>query len=301
MTQNNNYQGLWVPLVTPLRHDSIDHAALQRLVRHLRGQGVAGFVACGSTGEAALLDEAEQDAVLETICAAAAGMPVMMGVSGPRPAQVAARMLALAKQFPVHAFLLPAPSYIRPSQQGLLSFFESIADVAPAPVVLYDIPYRTGVKIELPTLLKLAEHPRIQALKDCGGSLQATQALIADGRLAVLAGEDHNLFPTLALGGAGAITACAHLHTAHFAALVQALRCEQTETARRIWRTLTRLINLCFAESNPAPIKSVLARLGQLHNELRAPLHCATPELEERLWAAYQQAGDQLEPAGLAA
>ena len=163
---DNNYSGLWIPLVTPLHHDAVDHAALSQLVLHLKAQGIKGFVACGSTGEAALLDAHEQDAVLETVCEAAGGTPVMMGVSGPRPAQVAARMLAIAKCFPVRAFLLPAPSYIRPSQQGLLNFFGSIADVAPAPLVLYDIPYRTGVKIELPTLLSLAAHPNIEALKE---------------------------------------------------------------------------------------------------------------------------------------
>jgi 4-hydroxy-tetrahydrodipicolinate synthase len=288
------FEGLWIPLVTPLRHDEVDHHMLQRLVRRLQADGASGFVACGSTGEAALLDEREQDEVLESICEAAGATPVMMGVSGARPSLVAARMQGIAKRFPVEAFLLPAPSYIRPSQLGLLHFFGSIADASPRPLVLYDIPYRTGVKIELPTLLTLAEHPNIQALKDCGGNLQTTQTLIADGRLAVLAGEDHNIFPTLALGGAGAIAASAHLHTPAFAQLVRALKDEQTETARRLWRALARLINLCFAESNPAPIKAVLARLGQLHNGLRAPLQAATPELEQRLWEAHQQAQAQL-------
>lgn len=291
---HKKYEGLWIPLVTPLRHDQVDHGALTRLTQQLRGAGVQGFVALGSTGEAALLEPHEQEAVLETICEAAGPLPVIVGLSGPRPGAVAARMQELAKRFPIQAFLLPAPSYIRPTQQGLLHFFESIADQTPAPLMLYDIPYRTGVKIELPTLLKLAEHPRIEALKDCGGSLHATQALIADGRLALLAGEDHNLFTTLALGGRGAIAASAHLHTAAFVQLVEALRREQTESARRLWRPLTRLINLCFAESNPAPIKAVMARLGQLHNELRAPLLVATPELDERLWEAYQQAREQL-------
>jgi 4-hydroxy-tetrahydrodipicolinate synthase len=299
VSDNNNhkpYEGLWIPLVTPLRHDAVDHLALQRLVRRLRAEGVQGFVACGSTGEAALLDEHEQDGVLESICEAAGDTPVMMGVSGARPALVAARMQGIAKRFPVRAFLLPAPSYIRPSQQGLLHFFSAIADASPLPLVLYDIPYRTGVKIELPTLLQLAGHPNIEALKDCGGHLQGTQAMIADGRLAVLAGEDHNLFTTLALGGVGAIAASAHLHTPAFVELVQALRTEQTERARQLWRALSRLINLSFAESNPAPIKALLARLGQLNNELRAPLQTATPELEERLWEAYQQAQAQLAP-----
>lgn len=294
------YRGLWIPLVTPFRHEAIDHKALQRLVRHLGACGVRGFVACGSTGEAALMEPHEQDALLETVCEAAGALPVMVGVSGTRPGTVAARMQELAKQFPVHAFLLPPPSYIRPTQAGLLSFFETLADQAPAPLVLYDIPYRTGVKIELPTLLQLAAHPRIQALKDCGGQLGATQALIQDGRLAVLAGEDHAVFSTLALGGAGAIAASAHLLTPAYVALVQALAEQRIEPARQLWHSLARLIGLCFAESNPAPLKALLARQGWLHNELRAPLQPATPGLETSLQEAEQQARVHLGGLGLA-
>lgn len=294
------YRGLWIPLVTPFRHEAIDHKALQRLVRHLGACGVRGFVACGSTGEAALMEPHEQDALLATVCEAAAGLPVMVGVSGMRPGGVAARMQTLAKQFPVHAFLLPPPSYIRPSQTGLLHFFEAIADQAPAPLVLYDIPYRTGVKIELPTLLQLAAHPRIQALKDCGGQLSATQALIQDGRLAVLAGEDHAVFSTLALGGAGAIAASAHLLTPAYVALVQALAEDRIEHARALWQRLARLIGLCFAESNPAPLKALLAQQGWLHNELRAPLQPATAGLLASLLEAEAQAREQLGELGTA-
>ena len=294
------YRGLWIPLVTPFRHEAIDHQALQRLVQHLGACGVRGFVACGSTGEAAMMEPHEQDALLATVCEAAAGLPVMVGVSGMRPGGVAARMQTLAKQFPVHAFLLPPPSYIRPSQTGLLHFFEAIADQAPAPLVLYDIPYRTGVKIELPTLLQLAAHPRIQALKDCGGQLSATQALIQDGRLAVLAGEDHAVFSTLALGGAGAIAASAHLLTPAYVALVQALADDRIEPARALWQRLARLIGLCFAESNPAPLKALLAQQGWLHNELRAPLQPATPGLLASLLEAEAQAREQLGELGTA-
>lgn len=294
------YRGLWIPLVTPFRHEAIDHLALQRLVQHLGACGVRGFVACGSTGEAALMEPHEQDALLATVCEAAAGLPVMVGVSGMRPGAVAARMQTLAKQFPVHAFLLPPPSYIRPSQTGLLHFFEAIADQAPAPLVLYDIPYRTGVKIELPTLLQLAAHPRIQALKDCGGQLNATQALIQDGRLAVLAGEDHAVFSTLALGGAGAIAASAHLLTPAYVALVQALAEDRIEPARALWQRLARLIGLCFAESNPAPLKALLAQQGWLHNELRAPLQPATAGLLASLLEAEAQAREQLGELGTA-
>lgn len=166
--------------------------------------------------------------------------------------------------------------------------------------MLYDIPYRTGVKIELPTLLQLAAHPRIQALKDCGGQLNATQALIQDGRLAVLAGEDHAVFSTLALGGAGAIAASAHLLTPAYVALVQALAEDRIEPARALWQRLARLIGLCFAESNPAPLKALLAQQGWLHNELRAPLQPATAGLLASLLEAEAQAREQLGELGTA-
>lgn len=277
-----DFSGLWIPVVTPFAHGEVDHAALKALVVRLKHDGVRGLVASSSTGEGGLLDEAEQNAALATIVEAAGDLPVIMGVSGPRPERVAARTQWLAGRFPLLAFLLPAPSYIRPSQAGLLSYFRTVADATPLPLVLYDIPYRTGVKIELATLLALAVHPAIQALKDCGGQPSSTEALIADGRLAVLAGEDHQIFGTMALGGAGAITASAHLQTPRFVALVRSLQSGDLPRARVLWRQLRPLIELCFAESNPAPIKAMLARQGAMRDELRAPLQPASAQLQQR-------------------
>jgi len=277
-----DFSGLWIPVVTPFAHGEIDHGALKALVLRLKQDGVSGLVASSSTGEGALLDEAEQNAALATIVEAAGGLPVIMGVSGPRPERVAGRTQWLAERFPLHAFLLPPPSYIRPSQAGLLSYFRTVADATPLPLVLYDIPYRTGVKIELATLLELAAHPAIQGLKDCGGQPAATEALIADGRLAVLAGEDHQIFGTLALGAAGAITASAHLQTRRFVALVKALQADDLPRARELWRQLRPLIELCFTEPNPAPIKAMLAGQGEMQNELRPPLQPASAELQQR-------------------
>ncbi|TDP74335.1 4-hydroxy-tetrahydrodipicolinate synthase family protein [Roseateles toxinivorans] len=277
-----DFSGLWIPVVTPFVHGEIDHGALKALVLRLKRDGVGGFVASSSTGEGGLLNEAEQNAALATTVEAAGGLPVIMGVSGLRPERVAARTQWLAERFPLHAFLLPPPSYIRPSQAGLLSYFRTVADATPLPLVLYDIPYRTGVKIELATLLELAAHPAIQGLKDCGGQPASTEALIGDGRLAVLAGEDHQIFGTLALGGTGAITASAHLQTPRFVALVQSLLAGDLPRGRMLWRQLRPLIELCFDEPNPAPIKAMLARQGAVQNELRAPLQPASAELQQR-------------------
>jgi 4-hydroxy-tetrahydrodipicolinate synthase len=275
--------GLWVPLVTPFAPDGdVDHAALSALTGRLRAQGVSGVVACGSTGEAAALDKAEQLAVLETVLHAAQGLPVVMGVSGHHLGQMLAWLGELSR-YPLAGLLVPAPHYIRPAQPGLLQWFRAIADEASAPIVLYDIPYRTGATLTTETLMALAEHPRIVAIKDCGGEPAKTQALIADGRLAVLGGEDAQMFATLALGGAGAIAASAHWQTARFVELITLLRQGDLPGARSAWMALQPWIAACFAEPNPAPLKALLAQAGWMHNVLRAPMTAASPALQAQL------------------
>lgn len=278
------FSGLWIALVTPFKDGAVDHPALATLTARLRAEGVSGFVACGSTGEAAALDKAEQLQVLETVLEAARGLPVVMGVSGYHQGQVLDQVQALAR-YPLAGLLVSAPHYIRPSQDGLLHWFRAIADASAVPVVLYDIPYRTGATLTTETLLALAAHPRIQAIKDCGGSSAKTQALIADGRLQVLTGEDAQIFNTLALGGSGAISACAHWQTAQFVELVGLLRGGDLLQARRAWQALQPWIEACFAEPNPAPLKARLAHAGEMCNELRAPMMVASPALVQRLLA----------------
>lgn len=280
----NPFQGLWIPLVTPFKDGDVDHPALHALTTRLRADGVAGFVACGSTGEAAALDKDEQLQVLQTVLDAAAGLPVVMGLSGYHLGQVTAQVQHWAG-LPLAGLLVPAPHYIRPSQEGLLHWFRAIADASHVPLVVYDIPYRTGATLHAETLLALAEHPRVKAIKDCGGNPAKTQALIADGRLAVLAGEDAQMFTTLALGGAGAIAASAHWQVARFVELIAQVQSGQLARARVAWQELQPWIELCFAEPNPAPLKALLAREGWMRNELRAPMMAASPALVQRLQA----------------
>lgn len=278
------FSGLWIPLVTPFRDGAIDHPALAAMTARLAQQGVAGFVACGSTGEAAALDKAEQLAVLETVLGAAPGLPVVMGLSGYHLGQTVEWVQTLAR-YPLAGLLVPAPHYIRPSQDGLLHWFRAIADASATPLVIYDIPYRTGATLATETLLALAAHPRIRAIKDCGGNPAKTQALIADGRLAVLAGEDAQMFTTLALGGTGAIAASAHWQAPQFVELVALLRAGRLAEARGMWQALSPWIEMCFAEPNPVPLKAVLAQAGWMRNELRAPMMPASQALAQRLQA----------------
>jgi 4-hydroxy-tetrahydrodipicolinate synthase len=283
-----DFTGLWVPLVTPFRGGAVDHEALAALTRSLADTGIAGFVVCGSTGEAAAMDEDEQLACLATVSRYGGGRPLVMGLSGYHLGATRAWVRSLSSlarsEVPgLRGLLVPAPHYVRPSQAGLREWFETLADASGLPLIVYDIPYRTGAVLARETLLSLAGHPHIRAVKDCGGDAAKTQALIADGRLAVLAGEDLQIFSTVALGGAGAIAASAHLHTARFVEVLQALVRGDLPAARAAWRPLVPLIEALFAEPNPGPLKAVLARKGRTTDELRAPLTGASAALRDRL------------------
>jgi 4-hydroxy-tetrahydrodipicolinate synthase len=283
-THNSPFCGLWIALITPFRNGEVDHTALAQLVDKLGKDGVAGFVACGSTGEAAALDHQEQLAVLQTVLKASPGLPVVMGTSGyhlPHMlqwVQTLGEVTEATRGARLAGVLVSAPHYIRPSQAGLLHWFGAIADASAVPLLVYDIPYRTGVSIHTETLLQLAAHPNIHAVKDCGGDARKTQALIADSRLQLLAGEDAQIFGAACLGAAGAISAGAHLHTARIAQTLRLLQNDQLTAARTLWAPLPAFMDALFAEPNPALVKAMLAREGWMANELRAPMMAASSE-----------------------
>ncbi|MGU9990835.1 4-hydroxy-tetrahydrodipicolinate synthase [Bordetella avium] len=280
-----SFQGVWVPLVTPFDEEGPDLFSLRRLMRQYRDAGVDGVVVCGSTGEAAAMDEYEQLAVLDTVLDEAGALPVVMGLAGNHQRDVLRRQ-AVFNTRGLAGLLTPAPYYVRPGQAGLADYFRALADASAVPLILYDIPYRTGAHIDIDTLLVLAEHPNIRAVKDCGGSLDKTQALIAHGGLQVLAGEDMQMLGKLAMGGSGLIAASAHVRADLFVAMYQAMQAQQVALARQIYHALAPVMRLLFAEPNPAPLKGLLARQGVLREHLRAPMAPASLALISQLEAA---------------
>ncbi|CAB3686623.1 Dihydrodipicolinate synthase [Achromobacter denitrificans] len=278
-------QGVWVPLVTPFSGGAVDGGALRRLVRHYAAAGVDGLVVCGSTGEAAALDDAEQLAVLDAVLTEAGALPVMMGLAGNHQGHVLQRLAAFGTR-PLAGILAPAPYYVRPGQEGAAAYFRCLADASRFPLVLYDIPYRTGATLDASTLLALAAHPNIAAIKDCGGSLEKTVALIADGNMNVLAGEDLQSLSLLCLGGAGMIAAAAHIRPDLFVAMHRAVRAQQLDQARALFHALVPVIQLAFAEPNPGPVKAQLDRQGLLSAELRQPMPRASAAVAARMEAA---------------
>ena len=276
------FQGIWVPVVTPFQDGAIDFIGLRRLVSHLLEKHVAGIMVCTTTGEAAALSRQEQLAVLDAVLQLVPAQRVVMGLSGNNQIE----LLQFQKdilQRPVAGLLVPAPSYIRPSQAGLEAFFRTVADASSVPIILYDIPYRTGATFEQATLLNIIAHDQIVAIKDCGGNLANTLALLASGEVDVLCGEDLHIFNALCLGASGAIAASAHVHTEHFVALWQQVRDNQLVEARATFFKLLPLINTMFIEPNPAPVKAALALEGLINSELRAPMQAASEAVVRRL------------------
>ena len=278
----SSFQGIWVPLVTPFVNQAIDFVALRRLVAHLLDSGVDGIVVCGTTGEAAALGKHEQLAVLDAVLEWVPSQRVVMGLAGNNLTELLQFQSEILKR-PLAGLLVPAPYYIRPSQAGLEGFFKTVADASSVPIIVYDIPYRTGVSFEQATLLNIVAHENIVAIKDCGGNLGNTLALLASGLVDVLCGEDNQMFNALCLGATGAIAASAHLHPELFVQLHRQIQDQQLAAARTTFFQLTPLIQALFVEPNPGPVKTALALQGLIRDELRAPMQVSSEATSQRL------------------
>lgn len=239
-----------------------------------------GLVVCGTTGEAAAMSKDEQLAVLDAVLQIAQPGQVIMGLAGNNLQEVLAFQEKIQSRN-IAGVLVPAPYYIRPSQEGIEFFFQRVADAATVHVVVYDIPYRTGVKIERETIRRIVRHSHIAAVKDCSGDIETTMALITDGEVAVLTGEDLQILTNLALGGAGAISASAHVRADLYVRLLKEMDSGDLKTARSTFYRLLPWIQTAFSEPNPAVIKAALNAQDLIANELREPMQSCSTQMEE--------------------
>lgn len=276
-------EGIWIPIVTPFRDDAIDHAALTRLARHLAAAGISGFVAGATTGEGALLSMDEQAAVFDTLRDAAPHLPVVLGVSSACTAAAAHQAKTLAARHP-DGLLVTPPSYVRPTQAGVQKHFEAVADAAPhTPMIVYSIPYRTGVTVEVETLQTLAQQGCVVGIKECGGDISRMLRLIHDTPLQVLSGDDGMNFSALCLGAHGTIAASAHILPHWHVRMHNLLRQGELARARQIAVALHPITQLLFAEPNPSPLKALLAETGHLATDVRLPFVPVSDALRRRL------------------
>lgn len=271
-------------MITPFRQGRVDTAAAQALVERFVAAGCTGVVVCGTTGEPATMSDAEQQLLLDAVIEAAAGrLGLVFGLAGNDTSEVARRAAELSDQ-PIDGLLVSAPYYLRPSQAGVLQHFEAIGRRAGRPIVLYNIPYRTGVEISLDTCRRLSERPNVVAIKESGGDdLDRLTALITQTGLKVLSGEDRWLMLNACLGGHGAIAAAAHVRPDLYARILADVEAGRILRARQTFLALMPLIHLLFAEPNPTVIKAALARQGLITEELRLPLVPAGEDIRRRL------------------
>jgi 4-hydroxy-tetrahydrodipicolinate synthase len=282
-------QGLWLPLVTPFRDGEVDEPSLRRLVAHYARQPIDGLILAATSGEGMTLGITELERVVALTRAELASarryLPICLGLSG----AVTAKMLDTLDEtaaWPIDGYLIASPYYLRPSQRGLMAHFTALADHACWPIVLYNIPYRTGVNITNDTLLRLAEHPNIVGLKDCCADRAQSADLLRrrPAHFRVLNGDDAHYWDALCDGADGAILLSAHVETQNFAAVRTLLREGNREAAQAGWNGISSLTKLLFEEPSPSPAKYWLSRTGLIDScEVRLPMVEVGAELAARL------------------
>jgi 4-hydroxy-tetrahydrodipicolinate synthase len=288
-TDHSTPHGIWLPLITPFRDARLDETSLRRMVRHYAAEPIDGLILAATTGEGLTLDETELERLVDATRAELAtigrSLTIYLGLSGSDTREIA-KALHRTASWPVDGYLIACPYYTRPSQDGLFRHFSFLAQSTSRPILIYNIPYRTGVNLGNETMLRLAEHVNIVGVKDCCADLAQSFDLIRfrPPGFAVLTGEDMLFYPALALGSDGGILASAHVETAAFAMLRMRLLQGDQPGALASWRTLVDLPRLLFAEPSPAPIKHFLWRIGLIDSpELRLPMTPVSEGLAARI------------------
>jgi 4-hydroxy-tetrahydrodipicolinate synthase len=280
--------GLWLPLVTPFRNGELDETSLRRLARHYAELPVDGLILAATTGESLTLSPEETERLVVAVhheIGALKQLPLCLGLSGSNTSAMLDTLERTAA-WPIDGYLISCPYYSRPSQQGLLLHFTALADRAAHPVMLYNIPYRTGVNLGNEAMLRLAGHRNIAGLKDCSGDRDRSLDLLhrRPQDFAVLTGEDAQYHEALADGADGGILAAAHIETGTFARVRTLLLAGECDAALSCWRSVADLTRLLFAEPSPAPIKYWLWRTGLIDAaELRLPMTEVSAEFAARL------------------
>jgi 4-hydroxy-tetrahydrodipicolinate synthase len=281
--------GLWLPLITPFRDGMLDERSLRRLVTHFAAQPIDGLILGATTGEGMSLDDDEAERLVlitsDTLSAAGQRIPLYFGLSGSDTRKLV-KALERTASWNITGYLIACPYYTRPSQMGLFSHFSALADSTERPILLYNIPYRTGVNLGNETMLQLAERANIVGVKDCSADPAQSFDLLRHKptHFAIFTGEDHLFYSALAHGADGGITASAHVQTPAFAAIRNKLLSGDHAGALADWTRLADVPRLLFAEPSPGPVKYWLWRAGLIASpEMRLPMVPVTAGLASRI------------------
>jgi 4-hydroxy-tetrahydrodipicolinate synthase len=281
----NNFRGTGVALVTPFNEDlSVDYAALEQLVNHVSSGGVDYLVVMGTTAESPTLNENEKLKILRFVKSKnKKGLPVVFGFGGNNTQYMVDHFKTFDEE--VDAFLVVCPYYNRPSQQGLQWHYEALADVAPKPIILYNVPKRTGCNLEVSTVLRLSEHANIIGIKEASGNDVTQAAEIAKGKsddFLLISGDDDLIHPFMKIGGQGVISVIANALPSYTKALVDHALAGN-ESAEKLANDLEMILSLIFSEGNPSGVKALLEVLGIGKGRLRLPLVSASTALKDKI------------------
>lgn len=286
--------GCGTALATPFTSGgALDEWALRGFVDWQLDEGIDFLVPCGSTGEAATMTPAEHRRVVEITVEQARGrVPVVAG-AGSNDTQRAIALSREMREVGATHLLHVSPMYNKPPQRGIVAHFRAIAEAVDLPIVVYNVPGRTGSNIEAATTLELATLPRITSVKEASGQLSQIADVIAGkpSGFTVLSGDDELTLPILALGGDGLVSVVSNVVPRQMAELVRAARGGDVARARELHMQLLPWMRAAFVESNPMPVKAALAMMGKMENVLRSPLVCLADQRRDVVHAALVRAG----------
>ena len=293
MKKESIFVGAASAVVTPMNAQGIDYPAFERLLNWQIDQGIDALVICGTTGESSTLTDEEHRQVLQFALNVVGGRVPMIAGTGSNDAAYAIDLTKFACDIGYDAVLLVTPYYNKTTQRGLVSFFTAIADASTKPVILYNVPSRTGVNIEPATYAILAQHPMIAAIKEAGGNISQiveTVALVGD-QLDIYSGNDDQIVPIMACGGKGVISVLSDILPAETSAMCKKVLNGDLKGAMEMQTKYLPLINALFCEVNPIPAKAAAAAMGFGENYLRLPLVPMEKTHEEKLLQCMRDAG----------
>ena len=279
------FTGSFVAIVTPFRKGKIDEQAFGSLIEWQIANGTNGIVPCGTTGESATLSYEEHNRVIElTVEVVNRRVPVIAG-TGSNSTDEAIALTRHAKRAGADGALLITPYYNKPTQEGLYRHYKAVAETVDLPLVLYNIPVRTGVNMLPATIARLSAIKNVVGVKEGSGWVQQASDIVqlCGERLTVLAGDDALTLPIMAVGGKGVVTVTANLLPTDMANLVKAFATGKIEEARKIHLKLSPLFAALFYETNPIPVKEALGMMGKIDPELRLPLCAMATDTREKL------------------
>lgn len=287
MTKKRIFEGAATAIITPLDENGINYEEFEKLIEWQISEGIDAIVACGTTGEGSTLTDEEHKAAIKFAVEVSNGRVPIIGGTGSNDTAYAAELTEYACNVGVDGVLLVTPYYNKATQNGLASTFEYLADISTVPVILYNVPSRTGVNLAPKTCARLAEHPNISAIKEASGNISQIaqiKALTGD-KLDIYSGNDDQIVPVMSLGGIGVISVLSNLLPKETSKMCRLYREGKVAESAKMQLDYLPLIDALFSEVNPIPVKAAMAKMGFCKDYLRLPL---TPMEEENKKILYK-------------